>query len=1296
MADRATLLKAFAEADKAGDTADAQAFARLLNQAPTEAPTGEAPSTVGDSSTTEDKLRSDPDWIAASRTLHDMNSPPDSPKLDDLAAANYGLDEMGWFNNNSAQMALKAGSIITATPAQQQAFRFLADRSKELSWSGEGVGRVTLGVLTDPLMLSGLVSLGFGSVADIAASTAGKVGLEAVLKAGVQTGARAAVDGGIYGAVRNSGDQAVQDAGTDQQFDYGKLALATGESAAAGFVLGGAVGGAGHFIAGLADKGGAEAVAAADEAHVAPEPSLEADPANASSQPIQAAPSPTEAPLEVPAEPSSPVQAHEVAPPEEPTAPLPEATPAPPEDGPVTVDPTASSPADITAPPPPANSNIPGLTGPGQGFEGHLNAITDAVKDLAHDGPVHVTNDIQSMAALTKATQGISDLITKATRAGDGGSVMDALRQSGMTDYQIQALGHAAQQANEALTKEISALSKQAMATTNKEAGLALRRKVDLLESTRSPVQNFDNELSTQSARDLRARQEFINTGEVRDLSIKSLMEEGGMSRLEAETYFTKVTDERTSAIQNRADLADINQKITAADKANDFTLRQQLMQQRDTILGRSDGQLDKAGQPLAKAYRILNTAAKLVVEVMVSNVLGPATIVKVVIPAYLKLLGKPLLNYLADGVLSTKGFREMTASYAVLATSSGVSFKYAAMSFRYEKAILLRPAEQPFFGHGVIPKSLGGGVVRFFPRMITGADAFMESMAYRQWGISKASADAYEAAGKLGLTGHALDAHVKDAVATATDALYTKDPSHDTHVIDMLMEQGQDRGLGGQKLDNWVRNELNTNGQYLRSATNEAGKNYAKDIMFKREFSGTNWASKIALGYEGFVRNNPMMKIVGQLFFRTPVRIVQEGFRITPGLNLITPGFVADISGKNGSMAAIRARGESMFGVGVAGTVLSLYANGAITGGGPSDFRQVREGTDAGFQPYSIRLPNGSYWSYRNIEPLATPMKIIVNALDKVNELHYRVAQGEQVQQGEFQAAYDYIGVGAASVGQALHDASLLQGVNNTINFVNALSDPKAGNSSDQVLKALGGFLSSAIPSTWTKARSLMTGNQLDDPITIEQMWRAKLNPGDPLVPKQYTATARVRETNNPYSALMVLYPADNDTRFAGIPDKERAVEKDMWVTGQAANTEFLSPIFNHLYPAVPDLRKVNTKDGQETLYDRWQSILRTETLGGRGLVDALDAVAQSSAPYGTPKDHPGESTNQVINGAGRGSLSPRAAAYNQVLNGYRDAAMMTLLKNEGIGLDPLATQDAKDGNAQMSTNINSPFLTP
>jgi len=182
-----------------------------------------------------------------------------------------------------------------------------------------------------------------------------------------------------------------------------------------------------------------------------------------------------------------------------------------------------------------------------------------------------------------------------------------------------------------------------------------------------------------------------------------------------------------------------------------------------------------------------------------------------------------------------------------------------------------------------------------------------------------------------------------------------------------------------------------------LRHGTNEEGLEFVRDILYKRSFSGTNAPSKLAKQYEQLVNAHPVLRLVGQLFFRTPVRVFEEGVRMTPALQILAPNFIKDLAGKNGTRAQLKAQGEAMMSLGITGSVLSLYAQGKITGDGAyTDWRQQRNRTDSDLpEPYTIRFDDGSTWNYRNFDPLATPMKIMVNALERYEQLHVRETQG-------------------------------------------------------------------------------------------------------------------------------------------------------------------------------------------------------------------------------------------------------------------------------------------------------------
>ena len=97
---------------------------------------------------------------------------------------------------------------------------------------------------------------------------------------------------------------------------------------------------------------------------------------------------------------------------------------------------------------------------------------------------------------------------------------------------------------------------------------------------------------------------------------------------------------------------------------------------------------------------------------------------------------------------------------------------------------------------------------------------------------------------------------------------------------------------------------------------------------------------------------------------------------------------------------------------------MFSLYATGNITGSLGQDYKQRRQAENAGeLEPYTIRFSDGSTFSYRNLDPFATPIKIIVNALERYETLMYRREQGEQIDDTAYEQAFRMAALAVGSV---------------------------------------------------------------------------------------------------------------------------------------------------------------------------------------------------------------------------------------------------------------------------------------
>lgn len=1205
MATMEQLFEALRAADAAGNQDDARRIAQMIQQAQSQTQQA-APLQYEDkdpdNSIDADYLYNDPDWIAASKIIYRKNRGEDFQGTDQ-EAADYGLDTMGWFNYNLPKMGVDAATLQSASQEEKDAFLYLMDAYDDLGISWSGTWRFVKGVAADPTTYVGLSTFGLGSAAAQGGKVATKAGIRELVKAGARAGIVAGTEGAIYGAADQTIRQSIEiDAGRREGYDLGEIGTSAGIGAAGGFVLGGAVGAGGKAISNRASsrslRESTEELLSGGEAptgRVTPEA-----PEKASSEPLRGSVS-----VETP-------------------------------EGTVKIGQDAPEPSKLAS----ANDNIAPKASPADDTASLLTDIVDTIRETGKRGPVAVTDGVQKMDRLRASTEGLGNLMKKA--ADNGEDLSTFLTKMEVKASEMQVLKDGAHQATDAFKREISSINKKIQASDKPAEIKALREQVDELDAMMATVEQVDVELSTQSGRDLRMRQEGLSVGELRGTTIKTLMDDG-LSRVEAEREFNRLVAQREEHLKASGELREMDENISAAIKAGDFTEAARLKAQRKSVMGKADAQQARDGSILGRVYRGANKILDAISEVMISMVFSPSTLIVNVVPSGVKMLYRPLLDAVVKDPFAKAAYKEAAASYGAMATMVPSAFKAAAAAYRFERGFLLDDVNRMFDSSGpVIPKKWGGGFLRFFPRLLQATDEFFSQIAYRGYVIGHATGSAYEEGIAQGLKGRSLDRFVMKQTKQVASRLFSKNPAKDERIVDMLLDQALDRGLSGVKANAWVKKQLNKNPDILARAENAAGKDYVKDLLFKREFSGDSAASNLAKGYEGFVRRHPIMRVAGQLFFRTPVRVFEEGIRLTPGLNLISPNFMADLAGKNGPRRQIRAQGEALMSYGIAGTVMTLYAQGNITGAGPTDYKQRRQGENTdNFEPYTITLPNGDKWSFRNMDPLATPLKIIVNALERYETLLYRESQGEHIDDTELQQTLAYLKVGTGAIAQAIRDASLTQGIDQIMTGVELMISEN--DTSGQLIKYVGQKLQMFVPNTWYKTK-MIDNPVINDPATINQMIVQRINPQSSYVPKMYTALGRPRSLSNPEANLLVFSPSTAEERKRGIPEKELEVERELWVMAQVGDTNFTAP-YKHPFLGDTDLRARYTKDGKETLYDRWMRYTHESEM-----IDTLHStIVNSDLPYGTPS-----------------AKGARFEAVSKILKAYRDEAMLRILSEE------------------------------
>jgi hypothetical protein len=1085
-------------------------------------------------------LARDKDWLAASRILYQRSNGKDF-EGSEADLAEYGLDQMGWFNYNLPAMAVDAAKIRQADETHKQAFLYLMETYDDLQISWGGAGRFIKGVAADPTTYIGLGTLGLGAGAGTATKLASKEAMRAMLRAG----AVGAVEGGVYGAVTDQIRQDVEvSTGRRTETDGMQTLGAAAIGAGVGAVAGGALDAAGTLLR------GARANRAADEA-------LQAAPSPQATTPAQAAPTPPTASV-------APANAA-------PTPPPTQAAPTPPQ---------APQQLDLFGPPP--ASQPPS------------NPVIEAIRAVANPtGGRDIPNPYGRGAP--EVQPAIQKLLQ--TDAKDVQLAVEEVRRMAGSPEERAMVDVAVREATRRLDEQGIALMedfKKAVKANDAQAVIQLREKLEEIDIMRSKIKPADTELSSNQGKMLgaRANNKLFNTNENRGLEAEHFLREKGIDPAKATPEewdkarldYYKAYDEYMNKAAAQEEAKALEREINSLwDAGRHSEAQVKVKQLRDL----KDKWAEKDSDGLIKAS--LNSALRKTNEYVISTVFTPATITVNFLPSLVKTTLRPFLDYIVrGGPFNEFAGRQMVATYSAMAHSVGSALKAARMAFKYERAFLsddgMRLLEDEL---GPAIQGMKGRIIRIFPRILNATDEFFSQVAYRGYVAGDAAAEGMRLAQAQGLKKKAdIDALVKQTVEKRlSKSLLDLDTPR---VLEFLQKEGEARGLSGPKLEHFVKTELDNNPDLFRVAADQSGVSYVDDLLFKRRFTGDNLPSRLAKGYERAVNEYPIMRLMGQLFFRTPVRVFEEGFRLTAGLNLFVPKFKDDLLGRNGPMRQVRAQGEALLSYAIAGSVMMLYAQGKISGGGPSDYKQRRTWEDGKvMEPYTIRFDDGSTFSFRNLDPFATPLKIITNALDRLAVVEYKKAQGEYVDK-EYKEILGWISAGTASIFQAVRDASLTEGIDQIIKLGEALSDPEAKDTA--LVKFMGQKAQLAIPNVIQKAQAV-NHPFMNDPVEFEDFLRVRINPGDPTVAKQYDALGNVRTVNNPVAGLLGVNITTQQQREYGKDPKALAVIRELSAIEIATGKKFYPPHKVADLPGV-DLRTEPTADGRTTLYDRWQQI--------------------------------------------------------------------------------------------------------
>lgn len=220
-----------------------------------------------------------------------------------------------------------------------------------------------------------------------------------------------------------------------------------------------------------------------------------------------------------------------------------------------------------------------------------------------------------------------------------------------------------------------------------------------------------------------------------------------------------------------------------------------------------------------------------------------------------------------------------------------------------------------------------------------------MGEAAFRQSAIADALETAKVPAGIAGNVGYALEtpSRIVSGIHTVFYGM-----NYEREISRQAFRTAANEGLTGVDFANRVA-EIKQSPpiDMVQSAHDEA----LGAVLMKRPAYGGAQSHLAAL-----VNNSLPLKLA-MPFMQVGMNILEEGVVKSSPLAVFSQAIRDDMGGKNGEVARTQAYARIMVGTGVAAGVVGLAAQGIITGGGPSDPRELALKEATGWKAYSVRI---------------------------------------------------------------------------------------------------------------------------------------------------------------------------------------------------------------------------------------------------------------------------------------------------------------------------------------------------
>lgn len=373
---------------------------------------------------------------------------------------------------------------------------------------------------------------------------------------------------------------------------------------------------------------------------------------------------------------------------------------------------------------------------------------------------------------------------------------------------------------------------------------------------------------------------------------------------------------------------------------------------------------------------------------------------------------------------------------------------------------------------------------------------------------------------------------------------------------------------------------------------------------------------------------------------------------------------FIQDMMSEGPGSAARKAEAVGRMSLGLSASAFIGMASyqGLITGGGPADERQRKVMEASGWQPYSIRTPEG-YVSYERFDPAAGIMGMSADFFEYISLNDHVDEHAMEVGMTAF----------ATAISSNLDNKTYLTGL---MDFMSAIGEPK-----EHAEKVFSTSLGSFIPAIINDVSRATDDNEREIKGWVDSLRKR--------IPGLGIETGR---KSLPIMRNMFGEPVDTRHNIVhGALGEDSAVGNIAGMFVPIAYSSVSDNVVDQEFEqlgkgfAPPssrrggiDLRAILSEDGETDAYDRWMEIQGDIEIDGLGIRDALKTLIQS------------EDYQQLSPESDDEVESPRLAKLRRIIGLYRDASFRQLQEEFPEVRDRLTERKRRQRAAVLGVDIS------